>query len=125
VGDLLGKAKARCRVVNKKYLAKVIGYCSSCCLALPTGRFHLSSLYKDLHSKCGWGKNVDVRLCDKSMKELEFFWLSPKACNVGRSWFPPHKTYNLFCDLVTDASKYAWGAHLTCPENTFVIKNLS
>jgi hypothetical protein len=32
---------------------------------------------------------------------------------VGISWFPPDKTYNIFSNLVTDASKYAWGAHLT------------
>ena len=43
--------KGRSGMVNKRVLARVVGYCSSCCLALPNGKFHLVSLYRDLHSK--------------------------------------------------------------------------
>lgn len=37
--------KGRSGMVIKRDLAIVIGYCASCCLALPSGRFHLVSLY--------------------------------------------------------------------------------
>lgn len=102
----------RSGMVNKRVLARAIGYCSSCCLALPNGKFHLVSLYRDLHSKKGWGKNVNVRLHNKSENELKYYWLRPPLYEVGRSWFPPTKNFNIFSVLITDASKYAWGAHL-------------
>ena len=35
--------------------------------------------------------------------------MDPK--HVGRSWYPPHRSYNMFVSLYTDASKYGWGAH--------------
>ena len=47
------------------------------------------------------------------MDALEFFWLRPDDKYVGRSWFPPQNSYNIISNLYTDASKYAWGAHLT------------
>lgn len=50
-------AKGRARIVSKRLLASIIGYCSSCCLALPNGRFHLTSLYHDLNTVEGWSNN--------------------------------------------------------------------
>jgi hypothetical protein len=47
------------------------------------------------------------------MNELEHFWLVSKPEFMGRSWFPPQQSFNLISSLFTDASKYAWGAHLT------------
>lgn len=60
-------AQGRARCVTKKLLASVIGYCSSCCLALPNGRYHLTSLYSDLHSVDGWQRNIRVKLTNKSI----------------------------------------------------------
>lgn len=37
---------------------------------------------------------------------------------VGRSWFPPERTSVLSTTIVTDASKFAWGAH--CYKNFLV-----
>lgn len=102
----------RARLVEKRALASVLGYCQSCCLAIPNGRFHLTSLYSDLNSVEGWARDTMVKLHGKSLNELRFFWLCPPAHEVGRSWFPPTRVFNLFANLVTDASKYAWGAHL-------------
>lgn len=31
-------------------------------------------------------------------------------CKQGRSWYPPEQTRILYATLITDASKYAWGA---------------
>ena len=40
---------------------------------------------------------------------------------MGRSWFPPEKIHTLKINLVTDASKFAWGAHISpVSSNIFV-----
>lgn len=59
--------KGRNGFVSKKEFASVVGYCSSCCLALPQGRFHLTAMYADLHSVEGWSKNIVIRLKNKSI----------------------------------------------------------
>ena len=111
VATIISNACRNKRLVNKRHLAKVIGYCSSTCLAIPSGRFHLVSLYQDLHSKDGWDSKIFIKLSNKSLNELKHFWKQPPVENVGRSWFPPSKSYTMFVSLFTDASKYAWGAH--------------
>lgn len=73
---LLTISKRRKRFVRKKLLAQVIGYYQSTCLALPTGRLHLTSLYSDLHTKPGWLPNTSVKLSNASVSEIEHFWLS-------------------------------------------------
>ena len=108
---ILAAARSNKRLVNKRHLAKVIGYCSSTCLAIPSGRFHLVSLYHDLHAKEGWDSKIYVKLQNKSLNELQHFWKKPSPEHVGKSWFPPSKTFTMFVSLFTDASKYAWGAH--------------
>ena len=45
VSVILKTARSNKRLVGKRHLAKVIGYCSSTCLAIPSGRYHLISLY--------------------------------------------------------------------------------
>lgn len=108
---MLGKCKGRKRRVNKLDFARVVGYCSSVCMALPRGRFHLTKMYHDLCSVADWGKNTYITVSHGSVKELQHYWLRPTTAEVGRSWFPPHRTAVLTSQLVTDASKYAWGAH--------------
>ena len=97
--------------MRKRHLASVIGYLQSTCLALPSGRFHLVHLYSDLNSKPGWRSSTVVTLCQRSLNELQHFWRDPPTSAEGRSWFPPTKTALLHALLITDASKYAWGAH--------------
>lgn len=43
--------------------------------------------------------------------ELQNFWLNIPNNAIGRSWFPPTRTAIITIDLVTDASKFGWGAH--------------
>jgi hypothetical protein len=79
----------RARVVQKRMFASVVGYLSSVCLAIPNGRFHLTSMYNDLHKQEGWDKNIKIKLSNKSIQELKHFWLQPCRSEIGRSWFPP------------------------------------
>ena len=104
-------SKSRGRTINKRVLARAIGYCSSTCLALPKGRFHLVALYQDLSSKPGWTSSIQIKLSNKSLNELTHFWQRLDEKHIGRSWFPPNRTYTMFVSLFTDASKFAWGAH--------------
>lgn len=99
------------RLVRKKLLARVVGYLQSTSLAVKSTRLHLLSIYSDLHSVDGWRNNTNVRLSNKSIKELEFFWLNIPACDIGRSWYPPECSTIFTSTLITDASKYAWGSH--------------
>ena len=59
----------------------------------------------------GWDSSIFVKVSNKSQNELQRFWKSPPENAVGRSWFPPSKTFSMFVSLFTDASKYGWGAH--------------
>lgn len=68
--SILGQAKNKARRVFKRDLARVVGYCSSVCLALPYGRYHLTKLYHDLHQKENWNSSVQVQLSHTSIKEL-------------------------------------------------------
>lgn len=111
--QILALSASRARHVKKKLLAQCIGYLQSTCLALPNGRLHLIDLYNDLNSKAGWSSSIVVRLSNRSVAELKNYWLNIPCSEVGRSWFPPEKTHVLQFNLVSDASKYAWGAHLT------------
>lgn len=106
-------AKSNKRLVNKRYLSKVIGYLQSTALAIPSARYHLVTLYADLNSVNGWNNTTNVRLQKKSLDELTYFWANIKNKDIGRSWFPPEKSGILVTRiLLTDASKFQWGSHL-------------
>jgi hypothetical protein len=96
--------------VNKKLLARAIGFFQSCCLALPNSRAHLIELYSSLNSKPGWNSALTVKLLTKAYKQLKCYWQAPTP--VGRSWYPLELTSVVKLHLTTDASQYAWGGFL-------------
>ena len=80
----------------------------------PRGRFHLVSLYADLNQKPGWAPNTQIKMSNKTIKELKAFLYTPPTTAEGRSWYPPeHTTTIWYVTLITDASKYGWGATFT------------
>ena len=58
--DLLGHLQKNRRWVNKRKLARVVGYLQSCTYALPFGRFYLAALYEAFPQVYGWEGNVKV-----------------------------------------------------------------
>ena len=60
----------------------------------------------------GWDSRTRIRLSNKSIQELTHFWRAPPASAVGRSWYPPERSFLITATLVTDASSRAWGSHL-------------
>ena len=52
--SLLGHLSNNRRWVTKRKLAHILGFLQSMCLAIPFGRFHLTSLYHALSTTPGW-----------------------------------------------------------------------
>ena len=90
-----------------------MGYLQSTALAIPEARFRLVALYCDLNSVAGWASCLRVHLCNRSVQELRHFWRMPPHSAEGCSWYPPECSALLAsAALFTDASLYAWGAHV-------------
>ena len=76
---ILAECTRRKGRVQKLHFAKVVGYLSSCCLALRHGRYNLLDFYRCLHKEDGWKPSQTVRLSATVLRLLHTYWCSPPS----------------------------------------------
>ena len=101
--SLIKEAKAHCRWLSAKKLAKLLGLLASLKIAMPQVATFTRSLYEVLSTMTDWA--ADVKLTAQALKDLQHFATLSQAWNGLPIW-----SKEPTIKMATDASDYGWGA---------------